>query len=151
MYAMRTKKPKKGFFMQGNCEFCVYWKTPPQDGYAICTHQSVGKRSRAELYDVNALLLRSDKPAEVEVFVGKNFGCIYFNDNRERKGMGKMHLQITPDDLRQILKRRGWRQADLARKLNVTPQRMSDWLSAKRKRKIPSMASAALEAMGLLE
>lgn len=137
--------------MLEKCEFCGYWKPPVKDGYATCTHRYVGKRSMPVFHEVNALLLRSDRPAEVEVLVGKNFGCVHFS-----KGGGstadaaKINYQVTPSTLRQILIDNNMKQVELARKLHVRPQRVSDWLAGRRGRKIPSLAVTALKAMGLL-
>jgi predicted XRE-type DNA-binding protein len=135
--------------MHGICFFCGSWKAQEQEScYGSCSHQNVGQLAKPNPYETAALLLQG-LPAGASFYVGMNFGCVHFHA-REKPRIDptkKMRL-ITPDDLRRILKRNNMRQVDLARKLNVTPQRVSDWMA--NRCKVPSLAVAAIEAMELL-
>jgi DNA-binding transcriptional regulator YiaG len=139
--------------MQGKCAFCGSWEPHNiLEHFGACTNQYVGKRSTEKNNELDVLLLQGRRGGEgASIIVGRNFGCVHFHSKEKiSKDEIKEKPQITPDDLRQIMKRKDMSQAELARHLNVTPQRVSDWLSNRRRRKIPSMASAALEAMGWL-
>lgn len=135
--------------MHGICFFCGSWKALEHEScYGSCSHQRVGQLAKPNPYETDALLLQG-LPAGANYYVGMNFGCVHFHARKEFAiDETKRRNEITPDDLRRILKRNKMRQVDLAAKLHVRPQRVSDWMA--NRCKVPSLAVAAIEALELL-
>jgi hypothetical protein len=118
-------------------------------GFGTCSNPAVGKEGRAKTAYFSDLLLKGGRTGAF-IFVGEEFGCVHWEpkpglENDQETGKDR----ITPKELKQImLRNKNMKPADLARKLNIRVQRVSDWIHGRRK--VPPMAVVAMAAMGLM-
>lgn len=102
------------------------------------------------------LLVLSNK--RVAILVGPEFGCVHFSPALKSSKAGRVGALsskdtraslpiLTAEDLKSILRVQGWKQKDLAARLGVSKQAVSDWVN--RERGIRKSVTAALIAQNL--
>jgi hypothetical protein len=110
-----------------------------------CAHPSVGKHSRTKGVCPSVLLVERVEEMGIAVRVGMAFGCVHWQAGPAFEASARKTL--TSDELHQVLLRNCLEPIDLAKRFRIRVQRVSDWMSGRRK--VPTLAVVAIEAMGL--
>ena len=130
-------------FEHGRCKSCRHWQSgrPP---LGRCVHPKMAPARRADVEDCLVVV-----PAPRDgVRTGARFGCIHWELAEEVADCGGLSI-LSAEDLKALLAKRGMKPSELAAKLGVKRQRVSDWLTGHRD--VPVLAVTALRAMGLLD
>ena len=135
--------------MSGKCVLCNMWTRCEDKGwFGACRHPSVGKRAGRHGSEADELVIEGVR-SEARVYFGESFGCIHWQPQQGiARESGTAGTLVTPVILRGLMHRHKMKPVDLARRLHVRVQRVSDWLSGRRK--VPELAVVAMSSMNLL-
>ncbi len=128
-------------FEHGRCESCRHWESVGLQ----CGHPKVGTSKKRLAGEKDCLVT---VPANVaRIRTGAKFGCVHWELADELREESGAQTVLSGPELRALLVEKGLKPSDLAGRLGVKRQRVSDWLTGRRD--VPATAVAALKAMGL--
>ena len=137
--------------MFGKCGFCKWWQCDGEEYDKCCTSPDFIRVCYVAITDG---MHERNKPRRPEALETEyTFSCAYFSPNPARMKKLKQNASeerlnpMTGDDLRELLKRSGLTQSDLAALLLVDRQRVSGWIQGKSP--IYGPVVVALQALGL--